>query len=746
MPPVSFVLYGFTLLCVVTVVWVISLDRQVREKFTGKKWAIPARVYARPLDIYEGLLLKSSELERELTLLGYRPVKQVWQPGQYSRQDQKYEIYTRDFIFPDKEKKAARYGVTLDNGYVSQLKGVDDDLSLRLEPKEIGSIYPHHGEDRVLLKLVDIPLLLGQTLIAVEDKEFARHHGISLKGIARAMLENIKAGAFVQGGSTLTQQLVKNFYLTHDRHLWRKVQEAVMSLLLEYHYNKAEILETYLNEVYLGQSGPRAIHGFGLAAKHYFNRPIKNLQPHQIALLVAVVKGASYYNPWRFPERAKRRRNTVLQLMADHQLISQREQKTYANKPLEIIQKSQLRLGDYPAFMGLVKRQLQRDYNPEDLQSEGLRIFTTMSPNVQELTETVIKKRVQKINNTKNSKHIQAAAVITAVGSGEILALVGDKSPRYQGFNRAIDMQRPIGSLVKPFVYLAALSEADKYNLVTLLEDSPIKLELDNGTSWEPKNFSNKSYGDVPLYQALAQSYNQATVNLGMSLGLDRVIKTLQASGLENTPHALPSLLLGAIDLSPLEISHLYHTIAADGAYTPLRAIRAVLDSHHQPLQRYPLVSEPRIPEALSYLAHYSLQAVMSLGSGKRAYQQLPKKLVVAGKTGTTNQQRDSWFAGYSADHLGVIWLGNDDNRPTHYTGSSGALPIWADIFQQLSTQGINNVQPSTIKYYWVDGKEGLLSAQGCEGAILAPFIAGSQPVQKMKCEKLISPISHWLK
>lgn len=741
----------FYLLCFLLLIlaaWIVVLDIQVRQKFEGKKWAIPARVYARPLEIYEGILLKPQALKEELLSLGYRPVKKIWQAGQFSVTGNRYDIFTRDFTFADKKESAARYAVYFNTQThtVEKLVGADDDLVLRIDPKEIGSIYPRHGEDRILVQLDDIPPLLGQALIAVEDKDFAHHYGISPKGIARAMIANIKAQRFVQGGSTLTQQLVKNFYLTQEKKLWRKIQEALMAPLLELHYSKSEILEAYINEIYLGQSGPRGIHGFGLAAKHYFNRPLKNLQPQQIALLVATVKGASYYNPWRYPERAMQRRNVVLQLMADNQLISAAEKNTYASRPLGVVKKSELRLGDYPAFLDLVKRQLRRDYRQEDLQSEGLQVFTTMSPHIQELTEQALEQRVTRMNRAKKANDLQAAAVIAAVGSGEIVALVGGRNPRYSGFNRALDMKRSIGSLVKPFVYLTALSTPKKYTLATLLDDSPVHIALPNGDTWRPKNFSKASYGNVPLYQALASSYNQSTARLGMNIGLPNVINTLRDAGLARSVEPLPSLLLGSIDLSPIEVSHLYHTLAADGVYTPLRAIREVLNAQGEPLQRYPLNSEPRISAELSYLMHYNLQAVMRVGSGRGAYKHLPASLVVAGKTGTTNKQRDSWFAGYSADHLGVVWLGNDNNTPSAYTGSSGALPIWSDVFKQLSTRGISNDQPDTIEYYWVDSVNGLLSAEKCKQAILVPFIAGSQPTEKTQCEYVDAPITRWFK
>jgi penicillin-binding protein 1B len=727
-------------------VWVVYLDIAVRQKFDGKKWAIPARVYAQPLELYEGLQIKPAVLESQLKALGYTPISSKPQrPGRFERQGLNYRIYTKGFTFWDKAEKASFYTVQLDGQQVTQLTGAEDDFVLRLEPQEIGSIYPNHGEDRILARLADIPPLLGETLIAVEDKNFAYHHGISFKGIARAFVANIKAGGLVQGGSTITQQLVKNFYLTHKRSLWRKIQEAVMAVLLDIHYSKAEILEAYINEVYLGQSGPRAIHGFGLASQHYFNQPVESLKAHQIALLVGTVKGASFYNPWRYPERAKERRDLVLNVMAASELLTKNELSQALRQPLGVSTHSQRQKGDYPAFLDLVKRQLQRDYRPEDLQSEGLRIFTSMSTQVQQQTEKTVVQKMQSLNKNSPSQ-LQAAAIITAVGSGEILAVVGDRNPRYSGFNRALDAERQIGSLVKPFVFLTALMQPERYQLSSIVDDSPITMEMENGTQWQPKNFTEESHGEILLYQALAFSYNQATAQLGTEIGVKQVVKTLRRAGLEKQIDEFPSLLLGATALTPLEVSHLYHTLAADGIYTPLRAIRSVLDANNQPLQRYPLTSEPRFSSEQSHLNHFALQSVMRIGTGRRAYSVLPTQLALAGKTGTTNEQRDSWFAGYSGDHLGVVWVGNDKNQATRLTGSSGALLIWSDIFNKINTRGISQTTPDNIEYYWIDSQNGLRSAEGCENAQLIPFIAGSQPEEVTDCDRVGSAVGNWLR
>lgn len=743
---IAFLYWRILLIAIIaSALWLVYLDFTVREKFDGKKWAIPARVYAQPLELYEGLALSAAEFERELRALGYKFVSKLTSPGNVVKRGSSYDFYSKGFVFWDKVDPQRRYQIAFNNDVVTSLAGAKD-LILRLEPQEIGSIYPSHGEDRVLVTLEQVPALLGAGLIAVEDKNFAHHFGISIKGISRAMLANVKAGSFVQGGSTLTQQLVKNFYLTHERNLWRKLQEAAMSFLLEIHYTKADILEAYINEVYLGQSGARSINGFGLAAQHYFNQSLANLKPHQIALLIGVVKGASYYNPWRSAARARARRDVVLNVMYETRLIDEATWQYALTQSLDIVTSSQKQIGEYPAFLDIVKRQLQQDYEREDLQSEGLRIFTTLSPTIQRETETAIIRQMQALNQRSPTISLQAAAIITAVGSGEIIAAVGDANPRFSGFNRVLDAERQIGSLVKPFVYLTALKQPQTYQLSSIINDAPMTVDLPDGSQWQPQNYSKKSYGMLPLYQALAYSYNQATARLGLEVGVEQVITTLRQAGLQRNIEPFPSILLGAISLTPLEVSYLYHTLAADGVYTPLRAIRSVMNADNQPLQRYELSSEPRFSEEQSHLMHFALQGVMRIGTGRSVYQQLPPTLALAGKTGTSNDQRDSWFAGYSGDHLGVVWVGNDDNKPTSLTGSSGALKIWTDVFKHIDTRSISQTAPETIEYYWIDSSNNLRSADGCENSQLVPFIKDSEPSEKTNCDLTSDPISRWIK
>jgi len=755
-PPPSFVQklwscsrWLFAIVILAAVVWVGYLDFEVRSKFDGRKWALPARVYAQPMELYVGKRLVMGDLVDELKALEYQAVDKVTQAGQWRRQGQELELYTRHFnrvgvIEPSRHVRLSvqsRVLIKLDI-----LRGEQTRL-LTLEPALIGGIYPRRQEDRDLIQLAEVPPLLGEALIAIEDRDFINHFGVSPKAIARAAWVNLQSGRVVQGGSTLTQQLVKNFFLSDSRKLSRKLIEAVMALLLELHYSKAEILETYMNEVYLGQSGPRQIHGFGLAAKHYFGVPLAELDAPQIALLVGVVKGASFYNPWRHPNRAMARRNLVLEVLAQQRLLSEEQKDRAKSAPLGIVDIKQRRLSQFPAFIDLIKRQLRADYSDESLSSDGLNIYTTLSLSAQRKAERALTTRLERLEakHQLKSDSLQGAMMLTAVGSGEVLAVVGDRQPQFAGFNRALDASRPIGSLVKPAVYLAALESSQAYSLASTISDGPVTVAGPDGERWQPRNFDRQSHGDVLLVDALSRSYNQATARLGMTVGLDSVVTMLQRLGVERPIQKIPSLLLGALELTPAQVSVLYHSIANDGVAMPLRAIRSVETARGEPLSRYSLtLSEPVDPQAIA-LIQYALQAVMAEGTGRSAYQQLPNHLALGGKTGTTNDQRDSWFAGFSGQHLGVVWIGKDDNGETPLTGGSGALQVWADVFKSMATAGLDVVSAEGVDYLWVDKNSGLLSGENCKSARLVPF-HDNRPTRHAACDWVENPVLHWMK
>ena len=725
--------------------YVVWLDVQVTSQFAGKRWSLPARVYARPLELYAGQTISAEQFVTELKALHYRPVKSVQQAGQYSRNRNTFHVVTRPFSFWDGESPSKNLRVTFSGASIAMLANRDSGRAeslARLDPVLVGSFYPAHNEDRVLLQLDKVPVSLTDALIAIEDRGFYRHQGIAPLAIVRALWVNLRARGVVQGGSTLTQQLVKNFFLSSERSLVRKLNEAIMSILLELHYEKDEILEAYLNEVYLGQDGQRSVHGFGLASYFYFERPLAELRVDQYALLVGLVKGPSYYNPWKQPERARARRNLVLDVMRDMSLISAEEATSAKARQLGVGSAGRKAINTFPAFLDLVRRQLQRDYRDDDITSEGLSIFTTLDPQVQWVLERVMTARLDGLDGTPGGERgkLEAAAVITAAGNGEVLALAGGRDPKFAGFNRALDAVRQVGSLVKPAVYLTALEQPDRYTLATLLDDSPLTYTARNGDVWEPGNYDKLNHGEVPLYQALAHSYNISTARLGLALGVGKVVQTLKRLGVEQHLNPYPSLMLGAVEMSPLQVARMYQTFASGGFATPLRSITAVLAADKTPLQRYPLDVAAAVQPGPNYLITTAMQHVVREGTGQAIYHVLPAEQAVAGKTGTTDDLRDSWFAGFTGDRLGVIWIGRDDNQPTGLTGSSGALRIWRDVF---AATGGTDLQPpgDDIEYHWIDPVSGLLADESCADAVQLPFIRGSAPIEAAACMRGPRPL-----
>lgn len=728
--------------------WIIYLDAQVRYKFEGQRWSLPAQVYARSLEIYEGKTLNLNNLEQELKLLNYQPVYTVQQSGQYRITGKQIELYTRSHAKPEEYQPAHHIRFTLEGDQVSKLLSIGHPprTIYYLEPYKIGGIYPHVKEERQLLNINEFPEQLKQTLLATEDRYFYSHMGVSPFAIARAMLANVKAGKIVQGGSTLTQQLVKNLFLSRERSFIRKINEAMMAILLELHYSKDVILETYMNDIFLGQSGKLAIHGFEAASNFYFGKHLNECDQAEFALLVAMVKGPSYYNPRRFPARAQIRRDLVLSLLNDAEIISHNEFIRAKEQTLRIVRKPLQVSNRFPAFMDLVKRQLRETYKDEDLRSEGLKVFTSLDPQIQIQLEKASTRRVSDLSSRINQENLQTASVVTTVGSGEVVGLIGDKQPQYQGFNRALDAKRPIGSLIKPAVYLSALAQPNTFHLSTLLNDQAFKLEFEDGQVWQPQNFNKKQHGKVMLSDSLVHSYNLSTARLGIELGIPTVHDTLKKLGVTGNLNPYPSLFLGSQSLSPIEVSQMYLTLANQGFNMPLRAIREVTTALGDVISRYPVQVEQVFPPESLFLLQHALQRVMRVGTGRSVYASLPTSLDLAGKTGTTNDNRDSWFAGFSGDYLAVVWLGNDDNKPTAFTGSSGALKVWTDFMKTIPQTSVSMVQPEQVKYYWFDKQSGKRTDEHCKNASLLPIWGDISTLPYQSCNNGYSNIKGWIK
>ncbi|QKK01977.1 MAG: penicillin-binding protein 1B [Pseudomonadota bacterium] len=715
--------------------WSLYLAHAAVERFEARSPAQAGQVFARPLELYEGRPIAINDLMIELEAAGLRTgTPDV--PGRFQRRDASFEIHLPGFDFPDQHQPQSRVRLTLSGDRVAHMDSSAGSL-VRLPPAELDRLLPLDNRDRLPLPLSEFPPLLVTGAQAVEDRRFKHHHGLDTRAIARAAWVNLRSGQVVQGGSTITQQLARNLFLDHRRSWWRKFNEAVIALSLELRYDKAAILEAWLNEVYLGQDGKRAIHGFGRAAKHYFDRPVEALDVAQIALLVGMVRGASWYHPLRNPERARQRRDQVLDQFLQTGLI---DQGTHTRARASGLNLAPSRGGQRKAtaWLDLVRRQLLRDYREQDLRSAGLRIFTTLAPSLQARAEAALEEGLAAIERVPAT--LQGAVVVVEPASGDVLALVGDRVPGRSAFNRAIDARRSVGSVIKPLIYLLALSQPDRFTLVTPLQDRALGVPLADGSRWQPVNHDGLSHGTVPLMEALAQSYNQATVRLGLDIGIGPLYALMQQSGvaIDHAPH--PAALLGAVSLSPLQVAQLYQPLAADGFTTPLNAVARVVDQADRTIARYRPRLKPVQDRSALALVDYALRYTVTDGTARRMPALLAYDPGVRGKTGTTNDRRDAWFVGYTPDALGVVWVGRDDHAPAGVSGAAAALPIWARLFDGWPMVPVRRGWPDDVEWYWVDWPRPELSREGCPGALALPFIAGSQPTVSSDCRSTRRP------
>jgi penicillin-binding protein 1B len=736
----------------VIALWVVHLDGVVTREFQGRHWSVPARVYAAPLELYVGAPVSADDLEEELRRLHYRRGDPSAGPGVYRRNGGSFDLHTRRVQFIDELREPELVSIRADGSAITGLRQANGaDLPVfRLDPPVVGSVFPIHGEDRLVLSPADVPPLLRSGIKLVEDRRFDEHHGVDVYGVLRAVWANLRAGRVVQGGSTLTQQLVKNYFLSDEQTVARKATEAVMALRLEAHFSKEEILVAYLNEVYLGQDGARAIHGFGLGSEYYFAKPLDELDAGELAMLIGLVKGPSYYDPRKHPDRARARRNLVLQEFSQAHLIDAAAAKRATAGSLGLRPPG----GSYvPAYLDLVRRHLKRDYAEADLAAAGLSVYTSLDPRAQAAAEHALTTNLKRLDAASRVRgdSLEGAVIVAEPNSGDVVAVVGGREAAPDSFNRALDARRPIGSLVKPAVYLTAI-ETGRYNAATLIEDAPIELKLADGSIWAPQNFEHQVYGRVSMARALAESMNLATVRLGLDLGLPRVADTLQKLGLETPPTLNPSMLLGTVEMTPLEVAQVYTSLANGGFRARLRAVRAVLDEHGRPLKSFKVQVEAAAPPAAVYQLDRMLTLVTTRGTGRAAAARLPRGTVVAGKTGTSSDTRDSWFAGFTGSYAAVVWVGYDDNRPTGLTGAAGALPVWADTLARLKSASFEPVPPELVEDRWIGYEDGLETTQACSAdAVLVAVPQGTVLPGKPGC--ISSPpgtvsdkIKTWLK
>ena len=721
----------------------IYLDSVVKQRFEGQLFDLPTVVYARVLDLSPGTAVSLTQVKNELDVLNYRKVNSPRHPGEYSSSSTNIEMIRRPFEFVD-GPEADRHVMLHFNGNeltrIQSLEKKGDMGYLRVEPKMLGMLEKSNDEQRLFLKRNQFPEVMVDALLATEDRNFYQHDGVSPLAIARAMVVNVKAGRTVQGGSTLTQQLAKNLFLSSERTLWRKVREAYIALILDHRYSKDRILEAYLNEVYLGQNGGQAIHGFGLASRLYFGQPIQELRIDQLALLVGMVKGPSYYNPVRYPERAKTRRDLVLRLLMQQDILTARQYEEAASRDLDIQDNPRI-ASRQPAYFQQVNIELKKYVGDRFEAKKGIRVFTSLDPVSQDKLEKSIARKVADLSKTAGDK-LEAAAIAVDRNTGEIRAMVGGKRTGYDGFNRALNASRPIGSLVKPAIYLTALEQPQKYTLATTLMDTPLSLKGSKGSVWSPRNFDRKFRGEVPLYVALSKSYNVPTVRLGMQLGIDSVSDTIGKLGVDkNEIRPVPSMFLGSFSLTPFQVAQMYQTITNSGRIAPLSALRSVVDNDGEVLyQSIPRVSQS-VDQQAAWLTTYAMKRGVSEGTGRFLQGQFAWA-GLAGKTGTSNDSRDSWFVGVDGREVTTIWLGRDDNKPTKLTGSSGALRVYADYLKHRTPEQLLLPWPTGIATAsFTRTPEGALEFD-CDGTVKLPVWDESGNIKK-GCE---SQPKQWLK
>ncbi|MBE7216091.1 penicillin-binding protein 1B [Shewanella benthica] len=723
-------------------IYSIYLDQIIARKFEGQKWHLPAQVFSRSMALYPGAAVSHGQLISELKLLGYRKVANPRQVGEFSASRTRVDLWRRPFLHPQGDQAEQRVMITFDSQGVSAVSRSQDHRQLavfHLEPVLLDRIITGDGEDRVFVKADKMPSSIIEALILVEDRSFYEHYGVNPLAILRALMVNISAGRTVQGGSTLTQQLAKNFFLSSERSLVRKAREALMALIIDFRYGKDEILEAYLNEVYMGQDKARGVHGMGLASQFYFGRPIAELTLSQQAFLVAVIKGPSYYNPWRSPERAQERRDLVLRLLMEGEKISVAQYQAAAESPLGLRKSDRPVHQKLPAFFAVVKHELARRFGDTLLKQSGIKVYTTLDPMAQEAAEKSVKKVMARLG--KNDKQLQVGMVLTDKATAGIAAMVGDKSPGYKGYNRAVEIRRPIGSLIKPFVYATALKQADKYNLATPLKDQPITLKNGHGKTWSPQNVTRKFSGEVPLLTGFKKSMNVPTVNLGMAIGVSSVATTLDKAGWREKISEYPSMLLGAVSGSPLMVAQVYQTIADNGRYRRLSSITAVLDKDNNPLPVSRIPQSQAIDPATDFLVQYAMTQVVQSGTAARLGKAFPSTSL-AGKTGTSNDSRDSWFAGFDERNVAAIWVGRDDNGKTGLYGSSGAMAVYQDFLNNRPPISLRRTPINGVVNGHFDRLTGKAMEAGCENTIALPALSGSYHPAK-NCGE---PLSWWQK
>ena len=712
----------------------------ITKKFdSSRRWDLPSRIYSDATPIVPGLDLPRALLEPRLNHVGYHEVpERVAQPGDYRYVGGNLEIYLQNFEYPDIEFRAVPVVIGFDGETVRDVRRLDDGVALRgvrIEPELITSIYNNEMEDRLPVALTAVPKVVQDAIISSEDKNFYHHKGISISGTVGALITDIKNKNLSHGGSTLTQQLVKNLYLTPERKWSRKITEALMAALLEIRYQKPQILESYLNEAYFGQNGPVQIVGVEQASRVYFGKHVTSLTLPEAATLSGMIPSPNVLNPLKYPERAKTRRDIVLRLMRDQGYISPEQYAAAVASPLTTARFPKTSRSA-PFFVDLVLKQLRETYPETQLKTEGLRIFTTLDTIMQRSAEQALDSGIDGLNRKysylrKSPTPLEGVMLTIQPGTGYVKALVGGRNYSKTQFNRAIQARRQPGSLFKPFVYATAMDPArhqEAFTAATVLDDSPISVQT-GAAVWSPQNYDLRFHGRVTVREALAHSYNIPAVRAAISAGVPNVIKTASTIGIESHLAPYPSVSLGSFEVTPLEIAYAYSAFANLGVKAEPVSILAVSTRDGKLLESREVKMKRVASPGVCYVMNNILQDVFTYGTAVKA-RGLGFERPYAGKTGTTSNYRDAWFIGFSPRILSLVWVGFDDGHSVRLAGGDACVPIWTQHMNRIAgmVPDVEWKRPDDVIERQIDPQSGMLATPYCPQTKSEIFVQGTEP------------------
>lgn len=724
--------------------WVLEQDRIVVSRFEGRRFEVPSKVYAAPQVVYPGTDWQRADLAGWLVRSGYReqPAGGVLLPGRYVWTPGRLMVHLRAFDHPLRPEEARLLEFRLSAGNIDAILDPDSGNPVDvvvLEPEPVSAFLGLDREQRDLVELDDLPPHLIGAVYSVEDKRFEDHHGIDLRRVVGAGLANLRAGQIEQGASTLTQQLVKNFFLTPERTFERKLREAVMALIIEARYSKAEILQAYLNEIYLGQRGTTQVHGVGEAARLYFGKPAASLTVSESAVIAAIIQSPNGISPYRQPQRAVARRNMVLDLMFEQGRIGWEELEAARREPLEVAAIS-ADTGDVRYFLDVLTQQLPSVYDENVLSSDGLRIYSTLDPRIQRAAVRALRTGLRRIEDRSKAtgnpvEGLQGCLIAMRPQTGEVLALVGGRDYGTSQWNRCIQARRPVGSVFKPFVYVAALDPANGpvLTLTDTLEDTPFEVPTpESDEPWRPRNYDHVFRGTVKVREALERSLNVPAARLAQRVGVGKVAETAQRLGVTSPLPLVPSLALGTAEVAPIEVARAYSTLANGGRRPAPRTFVDLVESDGVVREVRPLEGAERVLDpAAAYLAVSLLEGVVDRGTAARV-RGTGMVGPIAGKTGTTDDEHDLWFVGFTPELVAVVWVGFDDPAPVGLPSSAGALPIWTDFMMEVLGKRVRGAfpRPNSVEVVAVDPETGARALADCPRREREFFIRGTAPEQ----------------